>query len=70
MYPREKYTPALAAAVTPIMKLLVVVETLKGSRMRRSIAMTLSAPEPMPSKPDRSPATVMSPNPPGTLHTR
>ena len=24
------YTPALAAAVTPIMKLLVVVETLKG----------------------------------------
>jgi hypothetical protein len=30
MEPRFRYTPALAAAVTPIMKLLVVVETLKG----------------------------------------
>jgi hypothetical protein len=34
VYPRFRYTPALAAAVTPIMKLLVVVETLKGSCAR------------------------------------
>ena len=32
-YPRFRYTPALAAAVTPIMKLLVVVETLNGMRI-------------------------------------
>ena len=41
--PREKYTPALAAAVTPIMKLLVAVDTLIGSSIARSIAGTLSA---------------------------
>ena len=34
------------------MKLLVVVETLNGSRIAWSIASTLSAPEPMPSSPD------------------
>jgi hypothetical protein len=32
MYPRL-VKPALAAAVTPIMKLLVVVDTLNGNRM-------------------------------------
>src|SRR2546427_11888408 len=53
--------PALAAAVTPIMKLLVVVETLNGNRMMRSIARTLRAPEPMPSRPESSPAMAMSP---------
>ena len=46
--------PALAAAVTPIMKLLVVVETLNGMRMAWSMASTFTAPEPMPSKPGQS----------------
>jgi len=55
-YPRLRYTPALAAAVTPIMKLLVVVETLNGMRMAWSMASTLTAPEPMPSNPERAPA--------------
>ena len=58
--------PALAAAVTPIMKLLVVVETLKGMRMAWSIARTLSAPEPMPSSPESTPATNIKLNPAGT----
>jgi hypothetical protein len=31
--------PALAAAVTPIMKLLVVVDTLNGMRITWSIAI-------------------------------
>jgi hypothetical protein len=51
---------ALAAAVTPIMKLLVVVETLKGIRITPSIANTFNAPEPIPSSPDTTPATVIS----------
>src|SRR5665213_2010254 len=48
--------PALAAAVTPIMKLLVVVETLNGMRMILSIASTFTAPDPIPSSPLRIPA--------------
>ena len=66
MYPRLKYTPALAAAVTPIMKLLVVVETLKGILIAWSIATTFSAPEPIPSKPESAPAIDMTPKPAGT----
>jgi hypothetical protein len=34
IYPRFRYIRTLAAAVTPIIKLLVVVETLKGMRMK------------------------------------
>ena len=63
MYPRFRYTPALAAAVTPIMKLLVVVDTLNGSRIARSIATTFSAPDPIPSKPESIPASPMIENP-------
>jgi len=49
MSPRAKYVPALAAAVTPIMKLLVVVDALSGARIKRSMAITLNRPLPMPS---------------------
>ena len=52
------------------MKLLVVVETLKGMRITWSMAITLRAPEPMPSNPERTPATHMSPNPRGTRTTQ
>src|SRR5262249_16381405 len=51
--PRAKYTPALAAAVTPIMKLLVDVETFIGSRMATSMAKTLNRPLPIPSSPEK-----------------
>ena len=54
--------PALAAAVTPIMKLLVVVDTLNGSFIASSIASTFTAPDPMPSSPDSVPAPNMIPN--------
>src|ERR1039457_1058343 len=55
--------PALAAAVTPIIKLLVVVDTLKGMRMILSIASTFTAPDPMPSRPERIPAPNIVANP-------
>ena len=45
------------------MKLLVVVETLKGIFMARSMAMTLTAPEPMPSRPESAPAPNIMPKP-------
>ena len=61
--------PALAAAVTPIMKLLVALETLIGSRITMSMASTFSAPEPMPSSPEATPATTMSAKPSGTRVT-
>src|SRR5437773_443933 len=61
--PREKYTPALAAAVTPIMKLLVAADTLMGSSMARSIAGTFMAPEPMPRSPLTTPAKYISARP-------
>ncbi|WP_297901052.1 hypothetical protein [Metallibacterium sp.] len=47
------------------MKLLVAVDTFNGRRITKSIARVLSAPEPMPSKPDISPATPMSAKPAG-----
>ena len=52
------------------MKVLVVVETLNGMRMIWSIASTLTAPDPIPSRPESVPATNIRLNPPGTLHTR
>ena len=61
--------PALAAAVTPIMKLLVVVETLNGKRITWSMAITFIAPEPIPSRPESRPATNMRLNPPFTRST-
>ena len=59
----------MAAAVTPIMKLLVVVDTLNGRRMVWSMASTLRGPEPMPSKPESAPATNIRPKPVGTRST-
>ena len=53
----------LAAAVTPIMKLLVAVVTLNGIRITWSMATTLNAPDPMPSRPDKTPATIIMKNP-------
>ena len=43
------------------MKLLVVVETLKGIFIAWSMASTFTAPEPMPSSPDSTPAPNMRP---------
>ncbi|MNE90911.1 hypothetical protein D3C80_1884620 [compost metagenome] len=54
-------------AVTPIMKLLVVVETLNGIRIILSIAMTLKAPDPIPKSPDIIPATPIMLKPPMTF---
>jgi hypothetical protein len=51
------------------MKLLVVVETLKGMRMMRSMARTLTAPEPMPRRPERVPAPNMVAKPAGMRST-
>ena len=61
-----KYPPALAAAVTPIMKFDVADETLIGSRSAVSIAGIFNTPEPMPSRADIRPAPYMSPMPSGT----
>src|SRR5207244_850817 len=62
--------PALAAAVTPIMKLLVAVDTLNGMSIARSMAMTLSAPDPMPSRPEMAPAPNIIANPSLTRCTK
>ncbi len=51
------------------MKLLVVVETLKGSPMALSIASTFMAPEPIPSNPESNPARLMRAKPSGTPFT-
>src|SRR5580658_6416932 len=45
------------------MKLLVVVDTLNGMRMARSMARTFKAPEPMPRSPDTAPAMNLRPKP-------
>jgi hypothetical protein len=50
MYPRFRQR-ADAAAVAPIMKLLVVVEALKGIRIAPSRASTLNARDPIPNRP-------------------
>ena len=47
------------------MKLLVVVETLKGSCMAWSMARTFTAPEPMPETPERTPAVNIRLKPAG-----
>ena len=65
MSPRAKYVPSLAAAVTPIMKLLVVVDALSGARVRRSMAITLNRPLSIPSNPDVSPAPHITARPCG-----
>jgi len=55
--------------VTPIMKLLVVVDTLKGIFIAWSMARTFIAPAPMPSSPDIAPAPNMRTHPVGTCCT-
>ena len=65
------FVVALAAAVTPIIKLLVAVETFSGSFIAISIAGTFNTPLPMPSKPDTAPAMNISGKPyraPRTLY--
>lgn len=62
MSPREKNMPALAAAFNPTMKLLVVVDTLIGSRIILSITSTLKAPLPMPSIPEMTATRKSTPN--------
>ncbi|HEY2678848.1 MAG TPA: hypothetical protein VGI65_17885 [Steroidobacteraceae bacterium] len=58
--PRAKYAPALAAAVTPIMKLEVAEDTLMGRRSAVSIAGIFSTPLPVPSNAEISPAPYIS----------
>src|ERR1700722_13079664 len=67
--PRAKYPAALAAAVTPIMKLEVAEETLMGSRSAVSMAGILSTPLPMPSRAEISPAPYISVIPNGRRRT-
>src|SRR6202020_2785910 len=67
--PRAKYAAALAAAVTPIMKLEVAEETLMGSRSAVSIAGIFSTPLPMPSSAEIKPAPYISTMPRGTPWT-
>ena len=43
------------------MKLLVVVDTLNGSRIAWSIAITFTAPDPIPSRPESTPASAHEP---------
>ena len=61
--PRTKYAPALAAAVTPIMKFDVADETLIGSRSAVSIAGIFKTPLPMPRSAESRPAPYIRPSP-------
>src|SRR3989449_704021 len=61
---------ALAAAVTPIMKLLVATAAFIGTRMSMFIAGTLMNPPPTPSKPENTPAAALAPNPAPGRSTR
>ncbi|MNW57173.1 hypothetical protein D3C74_349540 [compost metagenome] len=61
--------PALAAAVTPIIKLLVADDTFSGIFINTSIAMTLKLPLPMPSSPEMTPAPYITPKPSYTRST-
>ncbi|MMZ64719.1 hypothetical protein D1872_270700 [compost metagenome] len=49
--------------MTPIIKLLVAVDTFSGIFINTSIAITLKLPLPMPSKPETTPAPYMTPKP-------
>lgn len=67
--PLKKYTEALAAAVTPIIKLLVALDGFRGIFIALSIAITLKAPEPIPNIPEAIPAPNMMDKPPGIFST-
>src|SRR6266540_3808638 len=54
---------ALAAAVTPIMKLLVATAAFIGTRMSMFIAGTLMKPPPTPRRPENRPAVALMPKP-------
>ena len=60
IFQRPLVAPLLALATIAT---LVAVDTLKGIRMIWSIAITFTAPEPMPSKPDSVPAPNISAKP-------
>src|SRR5262249_30352480 len=59
MRPAARQTLVPASALTPMIRLLVVVETLGGSPMTRSWISTFKAPAPMPSSPAITPAPNM-----------
>ena len=61
---------ALAAAVTPIMKLLVATATFIGTRIRTFIAGTLMKPPPTPRSPEIPPARALTPKPAAGRTTR
>lgn len=67
--PLKKYTVALAAAVTPIIRFDVELDGFRGIFMKVSMAMTLNAPEPMPNRPLATPAPNITAKPAGTFST-
>ena len=70
MSPRTRYAPALAAAVTPIMKFDVAEETLSGRRSAVSMAGILSTPLPMPRSAETRPAPYIKIMAVGTRWTK
>ena len=65
----ERLLARLLQAGVLLSTVLVVVETLNGRRITWSIASTLSAPEPMPSSPESTPAASITAKPVGTACT-
>jgi len=61
---------ALAAAVTPIMKLLVATAAFIGTCINTFIAGTLMNPPPTPRRPENTPAAALAPNPAPGRSTR
>ena len=61
---------ALAAAVIPIIMLLVAVATRSGTPIARCMTGTLTIPPPIPSSAETTPATVAPTMPSGRLRTR
>ena len=61
---------ALAAAVIPIIMLLVAVATRSGTPIARCITGTLTIPPPMPSSAEMTPAAGRPDDPDGRLRTR
>ena len=60
---------ALAAAVMPIIMLLVAVATRSGTPIARFISGTLTIPPPIPSSADATPAPVATTTPRPRLRT-
>src|SRR5215469_1505732 len=68
--PRTRYAPALAAAVTQIMKFEVADETFIGRRNAVSMAGTLRTPLPIPKSAETRPAQYIRIIPIGSRSTR